>query len=132
MIFGIGPFPKMGMFLSFMIPGQMISLFTENEETVQIGISALQVICFGFVVSAVSVTCSGALEALGRGMDSLFISLLRYVAIIIPAALIFSRMMGAQGVFLAFQVTEAIAAVAAFWIYRKNTDTEELLWTKRN
>lgn len=122
----------LGMFLSFMIPGQMISLFTENEETVQIGISALQVICFGFVVSAVSVTCSGALEALGRGMDSLFISLLRYVVIIIPAALIFSRMMGAQGVFLAFPVTEAIAAVAAFWIYRKNTDTEELLWTKRN
>lgn len=110
-----------GVFLSFLIPGQMIGLFTASEETIQIGVRALQVISFGFIASAVSVTSCGALEALGKGIASLLISLLRYAVIIIPAAFMFSHMLGAEGVFLAFPVTETVTAVAAFWLYRRNS-----------
>ena len=110
----------LGLTLSFLIPGQMIGLFTENEETIRIGVKALRIISLGFIVSAVSVTCCGALEALGKGMDSLVISLSRYAVIMIPAAFLFSRIMGAEGVFYAFPVTETVTAVAAFWIYRRN------------
>lgn len=106
-----------GTVLSFLIPGQMIGLFTSSEATIQIGIKALHVISLGFIVSAVSVTCCGALEALGRGMESLMISLLRYAVIIIPAAYLLSRAKGAEGVFFAFPVTEAATAVVAFLIY---------------
>lgn len=74
----------------------------------------------GFVFSAVSVTCSGALEALGKGMSSLWISLSRYVVVIIPGALLLSRLMGAKGVFAAFPVTEILTAVWAYGIYKKN------------
>lgn len=108
-----------GMLLSFLIPGHMIRLFTTSEETVQIGVRALHIISFGFIVSAVSVTCCGALEALQRGVDSLLISLSRYAIVMIPMAFILSCMMGAEGVFFAFPVTEALTAVAAFWIYKK-------------
>ncbi len=107
-----------GTVLSFLIPGQMIGLFTSSEATIQIGIKALHVISLGFIVSAVSVTCCGALEALGKGMESLMISLLRYAVIIIPAAYLLSRVKGAEGVFFAFPVTEAATAVVAFLIYR--------------
>lgn len=107
-----------GMLLSFLLPGQMIGLFTASEETIQIGIRALHVISFGFIVSAVSVTCCGTLEALGEGMASLLISLSRYVVVIIPAAYLLSRMLGAEGVFFAFPVAETVTAVIAFWIYR--------------
>lgn len=110
----------LGLALSFLIPGQMIGLFTENEETIRIGVKALRIISLGFIVSAVSVTCCGALEALEKGMDSLIISLSRYAVIMIPAAFLFSRIMGAEGVFYAFPVTETVTAVAAFWIYRRN------------
>lgn len=104
-----------GWILSLLIPGQMIGLFTENISTINIGIKALHIISFGFVVSAVSVTCSGALEALEQGMASLMISLSRYVVIIIPAAWILSRIWGAEGVFYAFPVAEALtAAISAF------------------
>lgn len=104
-----------GWILSLLIPGQMIGLFTENISTINIGIKALHIISFGFVVSAVSVTCSGALEALEQGLASLMISLSRYVVIIIPAAWILSRIWGAEGVFYAFPVAEALtAAISAF------------------
>lgn len=110
-----------GTVLSFLIPGQMIGLFTSSEATIWIGIKALHVISLGFIVSAVSVTCCGALEALGKGMESLMISLLRYAVIIIPAAYLLSRAKGAEGVFFAFPVTEAATAVVAFLIYRHSS-----------
>lgn len=107
-----------GWILSLLIPGQMIGLFTENISTINIGIKALHIISFGFVVSAVSVTCSGALEALEQGMASLMISLSRYVVIIIPAAWILSRIWGAEGVFYAFPVAEALTAVISAFIMK--------------
>lgn len=110
----------LGMALSFLIPGQMIGLFTANEETIKIGIQALHIISFGFIVSAVSVTCCGALEALSQGVESLAISLCRYVVIIIPAAFSLSRIRGAEGVFFAFPVAEVVTAGIAFAIYRRN------------
>ena len=106
----------LGMLLSFLIPGQMIGIFTSNEETIQIGVKALHVISFGFIVSAVSVTCCGALEALGRGMASLLISLSRYAVVMIPVAFLLSRVIGAEGVFFAFPITETLTAVAAAFI----------------
>lgn len=109
----------LGMALSFLIPSQMIGIFTNKPDTIAIGVRALHIICFGFIVSAVSVTCCGAMEALGRGLESLMISLGRYVVIIIPAAFILSRFMGADGVFLAFPITEFVAAAGSYWLYKR-------------
>ena len=108
-----------GLVLSFMIPGPMIGLFTASEKTIQIGVQALHIISIGFVFSAVSVTCCGALEALGKGMASLWISLSRYVVVIIPVALLLSQILGAKGVFAAFPVAEVLTAVLAYGIYQK-------------
>ena len=108
-----------GVVLSILIPGQLIGLFTTREETINIGVQALHIICVGFTFSAVSVTCCGVLEALGRGVPSLIVSALRYVVIIIPTAFILSRFLGAAGVFMALPITEIVTAVASYLIYRK-------------
>lgn len=108
-----------GTLISWLFPNQLIGLFTDSQETIQIGVTALKLISLGFVVSAVSVTCSGALEGLGMGKESLWIALMRYAVVIIPAAWIFSRFLGANGVWLAFGFAEAVTAVAAWLIYKK-------------
>ena len=109
-----------GTILSWLIPEKLIGLFTSNPQTIRSGVEALHIISLGFVFSAVSVTCSGALEGLGKGRPSLYISLFRYAVIIIPAAFLFSRPMGAKGVWSAFCFTELVTAGLAFLIYRKN------------
>lgn len=101
------------------IPGVLIGLFTENAETITAGTTALRVICMGFVVSAVSVTTAGALEAFGKGLQSFVISLLRYVIIMIPAAFLLSRVLGPSGVWHGFWIAELLTALAAFGIYKK-------------
>lgn len=108
----------LGMALSWIIPEKLIGLFTTNPETIEIGVTALHIISLGFVISAVSVTCSGTLEGLGKGYQSLFISLLRYVVIILPAAFLFSKLAGANGIWLAFSFTEFVSAVFSIFIAR--------------
>lgn len=116
-----------GMILCLTIPGKMMGAFAENPQTIQNGVTALHIICFGFILSAVSVTACGALEGLGKGIPSLLISLSRYVVLIIPLAFIFSRFFGAAGVWHAFWVTEALSAVFAVIIYRRSVKTESFI-----
>lgn len=103
------------------VPGQLIGLFTENPETIRAGETALRIISAGFLVSAVSVTSSGALEGLGKGTPSLIISLSRYIIVIIPAAFILSRLFGAAGVWNAFWISEVVTAVVAYIVYKKSS-----------
>lgn len=109
----------LGTILCLALPGQLIGLFTTNQKTILAGETALRVISAGFLVSAVSVTSSGALEGLGKGTPSLVISMCRYVVVILPAAFVLSRLFGAVGVWNAFWIAEGITAGIAFLVYRR-------------
>lgn len=109
-----------GTILCLLFANGLIGMFTTNPETIQAGGLALRIISSGFIVSSISVTASGALEGLGKGVQSLLISLMRYVIIIMPAAFILSRIWGAVGVWNAFWITELTSAIASVWIYQKS------------
>ncbi len=106
-----------GMILCFMIPNQLVGMFTDNIETLNAGVSAMKIISVGFVISAISVTSCGALESFGKGVESLMISLLRYIVIIIPIAFFLSRICGVNGVWHGFWITEIIVAILSCIIY---------------
>lgn len=110
-----------GTALCWAIPDQLIGLFSENAETIAAGSTALRLISIGFVVSSLSVISSGALEGLGMGGPSLAISLLRYVALILPLAFVLSRFFSASGVWHAFWVTEFLTAGVSYALYRRGT-----------
>ena len=110
-----------GTVICLIFPAQLMGLFTETPETIEAGETALRIISAGFLVSAVSVTSSGALEGLGKGVASLIISLARYVVVILPAAFLLSRLFGAAGVWNAFWVTEVISAAVSLAVYRRAT-----------
>ena len=100
-----------GTILCLAIPKQLMDIFTDTPQTMEQGVSA------GFIVSAISVVVSGSFEALGKGMPSLIISLLRYIAIL-PIALLMSYLFQAAGVWHSFWITELLSAVVScilFW-----------------
>lgn len=109
----------LGTVICLLVPDLLMSLFTGTQETIEAGAAALRVICAGFIVSAVSVASSGALEGLGKGGPSLIISLCRYIAVILPAAFVLSRLFGPSGVWHSFWVTEAVTAVISLAVYKK-------------
>ena len=111
-----------GTLLCLAIPERLIGLFTDNPLTLSEGARALRIISIGFVVSSVSVTASGALEGLGKGLPSLVISLLRYIVLIIPLAYVLCVIagLGPDGVWASFWMTEVLTAAASLAIYRKS------------
>ena len=109
----------LGTVICLLIPDLLMGLFTDSETTIQAGQTALRIISGGFIVSAVSVASSGALEGLGKGGPSLIISLCRYIAVILPAAFVLSRLFGPSGVWHSFWVTEAVTAVISLAVYKK-------------
>ena len=106
-----------GTILCLAIPKQLMDIFTDTPQTMEQGAVALRIISAGFIVSAISVVVSGSFEALGKGMPSLIISLLRYIAIL-PIALLMSYLFQATGVWHSFWITELISSVVSgilFW-----------------
>ena len=101
------------------IPEQLIGLFSSNPETIRLGGQALTRISAGFLISAVSITSSGALEGLGKGGSSLIISLCRNVIVILPAAYLLSHLGGGVFVWHAFWITEVISAAVSLVVYRR-------------
>jgi len=114
-----GVIMALGTVICLAIPGQLIGMFTENQATILAGQTALRIISAGFVVSAVSVTSSGALEGLGKGTPSLAISLSRYVLIMIPAASVLGGLWGPTGVWCAFGMTEVVTAGISLFVIRR-------------
>ena len=108
-----------GTVICVLFPNQLFGLFTENAATVQMGAEALRIISLGFLVSSVSIISGGVLEGLGQGVQSLVISLLRYLVLLVPAGFVLSRFLGAAGVWHGFWLTEWATAAAAFVIYKK-------------
>ena len=109
----------LGTTLSWIMPERLFGLFTTNTNTLSLGVEALHIISIGFIVSAISVTTSGALEGIGMGLPSLIISLLRYAIVIMPAAFVLSRFFDATGVWMAFPIAETITGIIAYIIWCK-------------
>lgn len=108
-----------GMIICLVFCRQLMGIFTTGAETIAAGKTAIRIISMGFVVSSVSVTVSGTLEGLGKGSMSLAISLLRYLVAIIPAAYVFGKLLGADGIWNCFWFAETAAAVVAWILYKK-------------
>ena len=106
--------------------GRLMGLFTDQPGTAAAGGTALRIISIGFVVSAVSVTASGAFEALGKGGESLVISLFRYIIFIIPAAYLLCRVAGPDRVWYAIGITEILTAAIAAVMHRKSMKKNHL------
>ena len=120
-----------GTVICLLLPSQLMGLFTQTPETIQVGAQALRIISGGFLVSAVSVASCGALEGVGKGTPSLVISLCRYLVVIVPAAFLLSRAFGPVGVWHAFwvEVTPEGAAAGDYEIQLQllHADTGEVL-----
>ena len=106
-----------GMLLFLLFPGFIMKLFDANQEMLRIGVPMLRIIAIGFLISTVGCVLSGTFEALGKGIQSLVISVLRQLVIIIPLAALLSKSMGLFGVWITFPIAELLAAFVGCVLY---------------
>lgn len=100
-------------------PTQILALFDADAQLMERGVQALRIISLGFLVSTFSIVFGGIFEALGRGKESLIVSLLRQFIIILVLGEFLSRLIGVAGIWITFPIAEAVAAFAAWILYQK-------------
>ena len=101
------------------IPEQILKMFNANEEMMKMGVETLRIIGLGFIVSTIGTVYSGVFESLGRGIESLMISLLRQLIIIVPLSIVLLKVMGLTGVWITFPIAETVSAVVAVFLLRR-------------
>ena len=115
MIFGIA--------ITEIFPGAFATLFNAGESRVYF-ISAMRVISVSFLFAGINVAYQGIYQALDGGVESLIISLLRQLVIILPLAGIFSwfvrnGQIGGSLIWWAFPITEVIACLVGYLFLKR-------------
>ena len=108
-----------------MLPIQLISAFAPSEEMFSLGVTALRILGLSFVFGGISVMTCYALQGFSRGISSLIISALRQVIILLPLASILGKMIGINGIWWSFLISETITVVAAI-LYLGFAEKKEL------
>lgn len=94
------------------IPDKLLMIFDATPEMLDIGTLALRLLSLCFIPAAIGIIASTMFQAIGMGTQSLLISVLRQLVVLLPLAYLFSTI-GLDYVWLAFPLAEFTALIIA-------------------
>lgn len=108
-----------GFALAQIIPGPMLRLFDASEQMMAIGIPALRIISFSFIMAGISIVASGVFQAVGRSINSLLMSIIRQLVVLLPVAWLLARTGNLDAVWLSFPIAEVVGFVTSLVLLRR-------------
>lgn len=116
----------LGFILFQVFPRQLLVIFDASEHMMNIGVVALRTISFSFLLAGFAIVSSSVFQALGHGVLSLIISVMRQLVVLLPVAYLFSRIAGLDQIWLSYPIAElmsfALSMVFLRHIYKKQID----------
>jgi putative MATE family efflux protein len=100
------------------VPDKLLMIFNASEEMLLIGMPALRIISLCFIPAAVGIMFSTLFQALGAGIYSLIISVMRQLIFILPAAYLLSKI-GLNFVWYSFPIAEVFSFIASILLFRR-------------
>lgn len=101
-----------------LFPDQLLAIFDASYQMLEMGRMAMRLLSICFVPAAVGITCSTLFQALGHGIYSLIMTLIRQCFAILPIAYFLSKVIGVNGVWAAYPMAETAGLTAAILFYR--------------
>ncbi|MCD7946943.1 MAG: MATE family efflux transporter [Oscillospiraceae bacterium] len=100
----------LGMVLLQIFAVPLVGIFHMSAETERLCTLAIRIITVGYFFAGVNISFQGVFQALGCGMRSLFISLVRMIVVVLPVAYLLTLLPNAsEVVWWAFPIAEACA-----------------------
>jgi putative MATE family efflux protein len=116
-------FMMIGVVVFQSIPQVLLGIFDQSELFLTLGCRALRTISICFPFAAVCIALGASFQALGNGIYSTIVSLLRQLLVLLPAAYLLSLSGEVNAVWWAFPIAElmSLAATAVLFvrIYRQ-------------
>ena len=102
-------FMAVGVLLFWLIPGRLLGIFNASDYMLEIGIPALRLISLSFLPAAFGIVTSSVCQALGHGVLSLIVSVLRQLVLILPVSWLLGHFVGLSAVWAAFPFAEVFS-----------------------
>lgn len=104
-----------------LIPGPMLRVFTSDERVVAIGEVGFHFIGVSFIPLVTSLTFPVFFQAVGAGVRSSVLTVVRTMVLFVPLGAFFSRF-GLDWFWLTFPITEVLTSLLGLFYYRKFLD----------
>ena len=101
-----------------LFPALLLGFFQPSAYMLEIGVPALRAISFSFLLAGFAIVCSSMFQALGHGMPSLIVSLVRQLAVLLPAAWLLSLSGRLELVWWAFPIAEVVSLILCLFFLR--------------
>ncbi len=101
----------------------LLQVFTNDLEAIKMGVPAMRIVAIAFATIGFQVVSAGLYQAMGRAKESLFLSSLRQVILLIPLVIILPHFWGLLGVWIAFPIADGLAGAITWWMYRREMVT---------
>lgn len=109
-----------GLLIFQSVPDKLLMLFDASEEMMAIGVPALRIISLSFPLAGFGIGCGSVFQALGYSVYSMFVSLIRQLAVLIPCAYLIGWMTGSvTAVWWAFVIAELFSVTATALFMRR-------------
>ena len=100
-------------------PRQLITMFNSDPDLIEIGVTAMRRISIGFLFIGPSIMSSVIFQAIGRGIPSLLLGILRTIVILLPSMYILGELFGLDMLWFAFPIAEVTTfSLGISWLYR--------------
>lgn len=95
----------------------LLNIFNASEEMLAIGVPALRTISLSFIFAGFCIIVSSVFQALGEGIQSLVISVVRQLVILLPVAYLFAQTGVLNYVWFAFPIAEIFAVIMSVTLF---------------
>ena len=92
-----------------LFPRQLLLLFNASDHMLEIGIPALKIISLSFLFAGYCIIVGSVFQALGNGVYSLIVSIIRQLIGILPLAFLFAVLFGLNAVWFSFPLAELLS-----------------------
>ena len=101
------------------VPGQMVRFFIDDDRTVAIGAVLISIECLSIPLVVVNDIYATTFQAMGKGRQSMLLTLCRNGIVRIPLIILMNRWLGMRGLVWSQLVTNVVMLVVTFLMYER-------------
>ena len=108
-----------GLAIIQIFPEQILSFFKASNEMLLIGVPALRIISISLIFAGAVIILLYVFQALGHGILSLQLAVIRQLMVLLPVAYLLSRTGSVNAIWWAFPIAEVVAITCALIFMKK-------------
>ena len=107
----------LGLAIFQLAPDVLLGFFNPSDTFLALGRSALRIVSLHFPLAAIGIALSSSFQAMGNGIYSTIVSLMRQLVVLLPAAFLLSLSGDVHAVWWSFPIAEVVSMLTSLYFY---------------